>query len=119
MDTATNISQKEPQSAWQSVGEGIESSETYIREHPGQTALAAVGIGFLIAQLPARYLLGALFRVMLSILKSVAVIFALTKILEAIRDEEPGRRARNPTGFQPETGKRSTMPEVQLQAERM
>jgi len=59
--------------------------EEYIRQNPTKTALVAVGIGFLLAQLPLRWMLIALIKLLFLIVKPVTFIYAVSKLIDDVR----------------------------------
>lgn len=71
------------------VREALSASEEFVREHPTQSALIAAGVGFLIAQLPVRILAAGLIKGTLLLLKPVAVLYALSRLIGDVRVQEP------------------------------
>jgi hypothetical protein len=59
--------------------------EEYVRENPTKTALVAMGVGFLLAQLPLRWMLVALIKLLFLIVKPVTFIYAVSKLIDDIR----------------------------------
>jgi len=59
--------------------------EEYVRENPTKTALVAMGVGFLLAQLPLRWMLVALVKLLFLIVKPVTFIYAVSKLIDDIR----------------------------------
>jgi len=59
--------------------------EEYVRENPTKTALVAMGAGFLLAQLPLRWMLLALIKLLFLIVKPVTFIYAVSKLIDDIR----------------------------------
>ena len=59
--------------------------EEYVRENPTKTALVAMGAGFLLAQLPLRWMLVALIKLLFLIVKPVTFIYAVSKLIDDIR----------------------------------
>jgi hypothetical protein len=59
--------------------------EEYVRENPSKTALVAIGVGFLLAQLPLRWMLVALIKLLFLIVKPVTFIYAISKLIDDIR----------------------------------
>ena len=60
-------------------------SEHYIRENPTKASLIAVGIGFLLAQLPLRWMFIALIKLLFLVIKPVTFVYAISKIIDDIR----------------------------------
>jgi hypothetical protein len=59
--------------------------EEYVRENPSKSALVAIGVGFLLAQLPLRWMLVALIKLLFLIVKPVTFIYAISKLIDDIR----------------------------------
>jgi hypothetical protein len=57
----------------------------YVREHPTKTALVAMGVGFLLAQLPLRWMFVALIKLLFLIVKPVTFIYAISKLIDDVR----------------------------------
>jgi|GEM_PF-4221169 len=75
---------------------GLQRSAEYIREHPRQSALTALGLGALLAQLPLRFLATGLAGLFLMLLKPAAFLYAGLKIAEDYRENRA-----EPNGSQP------------------
>jgi hypothetical protein len=60
--------------------------EEYVRQNPTKTALVAAGIGFLLAQLPLRWMFIALIKLLFLIVKPVTFIYAISKLIDDIRE---------------------------------
>ena len=117
---------------------GFSTAEKLIREHPGESAITAIGVGFLIAQLPGRYIAAVLFKLALVVLKPAAVVFAVANLLGGTRSRsgqtqgaglkrtspitEPGggqgKMEQMPPPPQPQNPT-DTIPNIQLQSERV
>jgi hypothetical protein len=59
--------------------------EEYVRENPTKTALVAMGVGFLLAQLPLRWMLVAVVKLLFLVVKPVTFIYAVSKLIDDIR----------------------------------
>jgi len=59
--------------------------EEYVRENPTKTALVAMGAGFLLAQLPLRWMLVALVKLLFLVVKPVTFIYAISKLIDDVR----------------------------------
>ena len=59
--------------------------EEYVRENPTKTALVAIGVGFLLAQLPLRWMLVAVVKLLFLVVKPVTFIYAVSKLIDDIR----------------------------------
>jgi len=55
-----------------------------------------MGTGFVLAQLPMRYTVGALGRLLLFVLRPVAMIYAAAKLIEEIRRGDVDERREQP-----------------------
>lgn len=60
-------------------------AEEFIRENPIESALGAMGIGFLLAQFPLRYIVAGLVQLTLLLLKPAVLLYAAVKVLQDIR----------------------------------
>lgn len=59
--------------------------EEYVRENPTKTALVAMGVGFLLAQLPLRWMFVAILKLLFLVVKPVTFIYAISKLIDDIR----------------------------------
>jgi len=59
--------------------------EEYVRENPTKSALVAAGVGFLLAQLPLRWMLVALIKLLFLVVKPVTFIYAISKLVDDVR----------------------------------
>ena len=59
--------------------------EEYVRENPTKAALVGAGIGFLLAQLPLRWMFIALVKLLFLVVKPVTFIYAVSKLIDDIR----------------------------------
>ena len=59
--------------------------EEYVRSNPTKTALVAMGAGFLLAQLPLRWMFIALIKLLFLVVKPVTFIYAISKLIDDIR----------------------------------
>ena len=57
-------------------------AEECIRTHPDQAALVSLGAGFLLAQLPLRFLAAALLRTLVMLLKPAVLIYGIFRLTE-------------------------------------
>jgi len=65
---------------------GLRRAEDYIREHPTESALGALGLGFLLARLlPVRFVAVGLGGLMVAILKPLALLYAALRIVDDFR----------------------------------
>ena len=65
--------------------ETMARAEKCIREHPKEAALACLGAGFILAQLPLRLLLGAIARLAVLALKPAVLFYAMYRMAEDIQ----------------------------------
>ena len=80
--TATNPVTQSTQDNFQHY---YEDGEQYVRSHPTKAALVAMGVGFLLAQLPLRWMFVALIKLLVLLVKPATFIYALSKLLDDIR----------------------------------
>jgi hypothetical protein len=59
--------------------------EEYVRENPTKTALVAMGVGFLLAQLPLRWMFIAIIKLLFLVVKPVTFIYAISKLIDDVR----------------------------------
>jgi hypothetical protein len=59
--------------------------EDYVRQNPAKTALVAMGAGFLLAQLPLRWMFVAIIKLLFLVVKPVTFIYAVSKLMDDIR----------------------------------
>ena len=62
--------------------ERLARTEKCIRENPRQAALVSLGAGFLLAQFPLGLLIAAMLRLVLLVLKPVAILYGLYRLVE-------------------------------------
>jgi hypothetical protein len=60
-------------------------SEEYVRQNPTKSALVAMGVGFLLAQLPLRWMLVAIIKLLFLVVKPVTFVYAISKLIDDIR----------------------------------
>lgn len=66
----------------------LTEGETYVRQNPTAAALLAAGAGFLLAQLPLRWMFVALVRSALFLVKPATYLYAITKLIEDFQKSE-------------------------------
>ena len=59
--------------------------EEYVRENPTKTALVAMGVGFLLAQLPLRWMFVAIIKLLFLLVKPATFIYAISKVIDDVR----------------------------------
>lgn len=82
-EEAVDKMKESAQEARREARRGLRKSADFIREHPRQTALGAVGLGIALAQLPRRFLAAGLMGLMgliLALLKPAALLYAGMKL---------------------------------------
>jgi hypothetical protein len=62
--------------------------EEYVRQNPTKSALVAVGAGFLLAQLPLRWMFVALLKLLFLVVKPVTFIYAISKLIDDVRSSQ-------------------------------
>lgn len=70
-----------------------------IRRNPSQSALAGLGIGFLLAQLPLRFIAAGIVRLFLASLRPAALLYAIYKLGQEF-GMLPRAEAQAPAGAQ-------------------
>jgi hypothetical protein len=74
-----------PQTIQENFQRCYADGEEYIRENPTKSALVAMGAGFLLAQLPLRWMFVALLKLLFLIVKPVTFIYAISKLIDDVR----------------------------------
>jgi len=59
--------------------------EDYVRQNPTKSALVAIGVGFLLAQLPLRWMFVAIIKLLFLVVKPVTFIYAISKLVDDLR----------------------------------
>jgi hypothetical protein len=59
--------------------------EEYVRQNPTKSALVAGGVGFLLAQLPLRWMFVAIIKLLFLVVKPVTFIYAISKLVDDVR----------------------------------
>ena len=59
--------------------------EHYVRHNPTKAALVAMGAGFLLAQLPLRWMFVAILKLLFLVIKPVTFIYAISKLIDDVR----------------------------------
>jgi hypothetical protein len=65
-------------------GELVDHTAKCIREHPDEAALFSLGVGFLLAQFPLRFLMAAAARLVLLVIKPAALLYGLFRFAEDV-----------------------------------
>lgn len=73
------------QSAQENWQRYYEDGEKYIRANPTKSALVAIGTGFLLAQLPLRWMCVALLKLLFLLVKPATFIYAISKLIDDVR----------------------------------
>lgn len=75
--------------AAQNAQEGFQTyyadSEEYVRRNPTKAALVAIGVGFLLAQLPLRWMAVALIKLLFLLVKPATFVYAISKLMDDVR----------------------------------
>jgi hypothetical protein len=71
-------------------GEIKDNTEKCIRDHPDEAALLGLGAGFLLAQLPLRFLAAAVIRAVVMVLKPAALLYGLFRLAEDFHAQRSG-----------------------------
>jgi hypothetical protein len=80
-----NIADTNSQSIQDNFQRCYADGEEYVRENPTKSALVAVGAGFLLAQLPMRWMFVALIKLLFLVVKPVTFIYAISKLVDDVR----------------------------------
>ena len=59
--------------------------EQYVCQNPAKSALVGMGIGFLLAQLPLRWMFIAIIKLIFLVVKPVTFIYAISKLIDDVR----------------------------------
>jgi hypothetical protein len=84
-NTTTETISQGARSAQENLQRYYEDGETYIRDNPTKSALVAIGAGFLLAQLPLRWMAVALIKVLLLVVKPATFVYAISRLIDDIR----------------------------------
>lgn len=71
--------------AQQNLDRFYEDGEAYVRSNPAKAALVAMGAGFLLAQLPLRWMIVAIIKLTLLLVKPATFIYAISKLVDDVR----------------------------------
>jgi len=74
-----------PQNLQENIHRCYADGEEYVRQNPTKTALVAIGVGFLLAQLPLRWMFIAIIKLVFLIVKPVTFIYAVSKLIDDVR----------------------------------
>ena len=80
-----NIAETLPHNIQENIQRYRADGEDYVRENPTKTALVAMGVGFLLAQLPLRWMFIAIIKLVFLIVKPVTFIYAISKLIDDVR----------------------------------
>jgi hypothetical protein len=80
-----HIAESLPHNIQENIERCRADGEDYIRQNPTKTALVAMGVGFLLAQLPLRWMFIAIIKLVFLIVKPVTFIYAISKLIDDIR----------------------------------
>jgi hypothetical protein len=69
-------------------GQVLDQTENYVRENPAQSLVYAFFAGLILNRLPIGRIVAAVFRLLLFALKPAILIYAATKLYQAIQEEE-------------------------------
>lgn len=83
MDTQTD--QPPLRAATETFQHYYQDGEEYVRRNPTKSALVGVGLGFLLAQLPVRFMLLAFVKLLLLLVKPATFIYAISKLIDDCR----------------------------------
>lgn len=67
----------------------VANGEDYVRQNPTKSVMIGLGTGFLAAQLPIRFMLFAMVKLLLLLVKPATFIYAVSKMVDDVRGHEP------------------------------
>lgn len=85
MENITEQMSAAADAARENVQEYITQGEEYVRANPTRSLLVALGGGFLLAQLPLRYMVVAFVKLILLLVKPATFIYAISKLIDDVR----------------------------------
>jgi len=85
MANTTETFKENAQTAQENWQQYYADGEKYVRSNPTKSALVAIGTGFLLAQLPLRYMFVALIKLLFLLVKPATFIYAISKLFEDVR----------------------------------
>ncbi|GEM_PF-3890833 len=85
MENLTETLSTGAQKAQDSLQQYYADSEQYVRKNPTKSALVAMGAGFLLAQLPLRWMFVAFIKIALLLIKPATFIYAISKLIDDVR----------------------------------
>jgi hypothetical protein len=74
-----------PHNLQENIHRCYEDGEEYVRQNPTKTALVAIGVGFLLAQLPLRWMFIAIIKLVFLLVKPATFIYAVSKLIDDVR----------------------------------
>ena len=99
---ATQAVKQSVSKARKTAREALADGERYVREHPQQAALAGLGLGMVLAQVPLRLLVTGLVSLFLVLLKPLALFYAITNLLRDSRSAKASHGAAKEPSAQQE-----------------
>ncbi|MDP9292778.1 MAG: DUF883 C-terminal domain-containing protein [Verrucomicrobiota bacterium] len=69
----------------------VADGEQYVRQNPTKSVMIGLGTGFLLAQLPIRFMVFASLKLLLLLVKPATFIYAVSKLVDDVRGNEPAR----------------------------
>lgn len=88
METAELTTKNKATAFKQDIQTYIEDSEEYIRRSPTRAVLMGLGSGFLVAQLPLRFMIFGLLKIVLLLIKPAAFIYLVSKLIDDARNAQ-------------------------------
>lgn len=89
MENITETIRSAAPAAQENIQRYYADSEEYVRKNPTKAALAAMGAGFLLAQLPLRWILVAAIKLLLLLVKPATFIYAVSSLVDDVRAPRP------------------------------
>jgi hypothetical protein len=88
MQTAEMTTTNKTAALKQDIQNYLEDSEEYIRRNPARAMLMGLGSGFLIAQLPLRFMIFGILKIVLLLIKPAAFIYLVSKLIDDVRNAQ-------------------------------
>jgi hypothetical protein len=74
----------------------VSNGEEYVRANPTKSVLIGLGGGFLLAQLPFRFMTLALVKLLLLLVKPATFVYAISKLFDDVRSSNGRMSADSP-----------------------
>jgi hypothetical protein len=74
----------------------VSSGEEYVRANPSKSVLIGLGGGFLLAQLPFRFMTLALVKLLLLLVKPATFVYAISKLVDDFKSSDEPMSSGSP-----------------------